>query len=79
VPEYQCARCTARIEAKDLDEALARIDHATGLSKGRPCRGGSDAPVSEMKSQAATVEVKVTAEPPKKETKKSTKSDEKSE
>lgn len=78
MPEYQCERCTARIEAKDLDEAIARIDHATGLSKGRPCRGGGDAPVHEMK-QAATVQVTAElAAEPKKETKKP-KSDEQSE
>ena len=59
--EFQCLKCTGRIEAKDLAEAKRKLDHAIGLSKGRPCAGGKNAPVQEMAVQAASsikVEVK---------------------
>ncbi len=45
--EFQCLKCTARTEAKDLAEAIKTMDHAIGLSKGRPCAGGKDAPIRE--------------------------------
>jgi len=76
VPEYQCLKCTARVEAKDLDEAILSMDHAIGLSKGRPCAGGGNAPIHEFKPMAATVKVEVKTETPKKQETEKPKSDE---
>ena len=57
--EFQCLKCTARIEAKDLAEAIKNMDHAIGLSKGRPCAGGKNAPIREY---APTVKAAPTVE-----------------
>ena len=77
--EFQCLKCTSRVEAKDLSEAMKIMDHAIGLSKGRPCAGGKHAPIREFKaaaSVAAPEAIKVeTKTETSKTAKKSTKSD----
>ncbi len=67
--EFQCLKCTGRVEAKDIGEAKRKLDHAIGLSKGRPCAGGKNAPVQEMAVQtpaaagvSETVKVEVQTE-----------------
>lgn len=34
-----CPRCTATTEADSIDEGKDRLDHALGLSIGKPCAG----------------------------------------
>ena len=33
----KCERCGGHIEADSIEDAAKRIDHAVGLSKGKPC------------------------------------------
>jgi hypothetical protein len=43
--KVRCQVCTATAEADSFEDAKAKLDHATGRSKGRPCAGGPSAPV----------------------------------
>lgn len=76
MPEYQCLKCTARVEAKDLAEAILTMDHAIGISKGRPCAGGDNAPIHEIDTPREPTKVIVQTETPKKQETKKPKSDE---
>lgn len=51
--EYKCVRCTGHGEYKDKADAILHLDHALGISKGRPCRGGDTAPIIEVVATAA--------------------------
>ncbi len=62
---YRCIRCTGEVEAKDKDEAIRRLDHSLGMSKGRPCAGGKNAPIAEVSPKVTIAEPKA-AEKPKK-------------
>jgi len=73
---YRCIRCTGEIEAKDKEEAIRRLDHSLGLSKGRPCAGGKHAPIEELSSKVTIAEPKAKAEK-KAEKPKETKASEK--
>lgn len=39
VGKLTCQRCGAEAEGRTFDEADEKIDHARGLSRGRPCSG----------------------------------------
>lgn len=75
--EFQCLRCTGKIEASNLVEAIKNMDHALGLSKGRPCAGGKHAPIQEVKAnvRVETVKVETKTETKVDTKKKSNKSD----
>jgi len=58
---YRCIRCGALGDDKET------LDHAIGLSKGRPCAGGPDAPLEEIgKAKTETAATETTAEIPTK-------------
>ncbi|HKZ42772.1 MAG TPA: hypothetical protein VJ044_17545 [Candidatus Hodarchaeales archaeon] len=71
-----CQRCGATAEGDSFDEADARIDHALGLSKGRPCSGKTSDLVWNTKNVEAEITSDVTSDDdsdsskPKKQTKR---------
>ena len=61
----KCERCGGHIEANSIEDAAKRIDHAVGLSKGKPCDearavlvmvGDTQAPKPEPKVETPKVE-----------------------
>ena len=58
---YRCIRCGGESDDKE------KIDHARGLVIGRPCAGGGDAPIEDLRPKKATAKVEETpkAETPK--------------
>ena len=69
----KCERCGGRAEASSIEAAYDLIDHAVGLSKGKPCEAGKATLIMVGEPQAPESEPKVE----KVETKKATKSSEK--
>ena len=59
--KVRCIRCTGIAEGKTATEAAQKIDHAIGLSKGRPCAGGDEAPIEVIGGVTAAAAPKVTA------------------
>lgn len=76
----KCARCGAKASADSFDKARKLLDHAIGLSRGKPCHDGYNR-VVEIKSvgtksstpkNTTTVPKKIEKKPVKKETKTET-------
>jgi len=75
--EYKCVRCTGHGDFKDKADAILHLDHALGISKGRPCRGGDTAPIIEVVATAAAPKpAPARAEKPKEQPKEKPKASE---
>ena len=55
----RCERCGGHVEADSIEKAFPLIDHAVGLSKGKPCEKGKAVLVMDGEPQAPTSEPKV--------------------
>ena len=71
----KCERCGGHTEANTIEEAVKKIDHAVGLSKGKPCDEARAQLVMVGEPQAPKQQPKV--EKPKVEAPKATKTSEK--
>ena len=73
--KLSCQRCGATAEGETFEEADERIDHALGLSKGRPCSGKQSDLIWEGSSEKrkVTVDVEDITESESPKMKKSTK------
>ncbi len=73
----QCERCGGHAEADSIQEAYDLIDHAVGLSKGKPCEPGKANLVMVGTPQAPKSEPKVEKVEESKKVSKATKTSEK--
>jgi len=55
----KCERCGGHTEASSIEEGFSKIDHAVGLSKGKPCEPGKAELVMVGTTQAPKSEPKV--------------------
>jgi len=76
----RCERCGGHVEADSIEEAAEKLDHAPGLSKGKPCDPARGTLVMVEDTQAPKSEPRVEkpkVEKPKVEKSKAIKSSEK--